>query len=268
MLRLEEKTNPRLIHAARVTLQAGLVLTFLLRPGLAGPLEDFYALEDQIVEAHEVYVDAMAAMAEKDGKKPADSGRSGTAHHAPDQRPDVLKKMDALAVATLGKPVGLTVAVGAFMWSWNMDLDLEHLVRRFEQLVTHYPNEPDLDDVLFTVGEAGTAVGKPDDWVSALNRLIKATKRKETRIGALFTAGQVRLRTGKLTEAKAAFAEVLKSGVESDFADPARGYIFEIEHLQVGMVAPEFVAATLDGKKVSLRSLRGKAVLLNFWATW
>ncbi len=256
------------MHVARVLLQAGLVLILLLRPGLAGPLEDFYALEDQIVEAHEAYLDAIAAMAEKEGKKPADSRSSGAARHAPDRRLGVLKRMDALALATSGEPVGLNVAVGAFMWSWNMDLDLDHLVRRFEQLVTHYPNEPELDDVLFTVGEAGTAVGKPDEWVNALNRLIKATKRKETRIGALFTAGQVRLGTGKLTEAKAAFAEVLKSGVESDFAEPARGYIFEIEHLQVGMVAPEFVATTLDGKKVSLRSLRGKAVLLNFWATW
>jgi thiol-disulfide isomerase/thioredoxin len=32
--------------------------------------------------------------------------------------------------------------------------------------------------------------------------------------------------------------------------------------------APDFVAVTLDGKKISLESLKGKLVLLNFWATW
>ncbi|HUN89878.1 MAG TPA: TlpA disulfide reductase family protein [Terriglobales bacterium] len=36
----------------------------------------------------------------------------------------------------------------------------------------------------------------------------------------------------------------------------------------LGSVAPDFTLATLDGKKVKLSDYRGKAVLLNFWATW
>lgn len=36
----------------------------------------------------------------------------------------------------------------------------------------------------------------------------------------------------------------------------------------IGAVAPDFTLATLDGKKVTLSDYRGKAVLLNFWATW
>jgi thiol-disulfide isomerase/thioredoxin len=35
-----------------------------------------------------------------------------------------------------------------------------------------------------------------------------------------------------------------------------------------GQVAPPFQLATLDGKKVSLADYKGKAVLVNFWATW
>lgn len=35
-----------------------------------------------------------------------------------------------------------------------------------------------------------------------------------------------------------------------------------------GNLAPEFTLQTLDGKKVSLSDYRGKAVLVNFWATW
>jgi thiol-disulfide isomerase/thioredoxin len=35
-----------------------------------------------------------------------------------------------------------------------------------------------------------------------------------------------------------------------------------------GTVAPDFTLKTLDGKDVSLSSMRGKAVMVNFWATW
>jgi thiol-disulfide isomerase/thioredoxin len=35
-----------------------------------------------------------------------------------------------------------------------------------------------------------------------------------------------------------------------------------------GKMAPNFELDTLDGKKIKLSDLRGKAVLVNFWATW
>jgi cytochrome c biogenesis protein CcmG, thiol:disulfide interchange protein DsbE len=36
----------------------------------------------------------------------------------------------------------------------------------------------------------------------------------------------------------------------------------------VGSKAPEFTLQTLDGETISLSDLEGKAVLINFWATW
>jgi len=37
---------------------------------------------------------------------------------------------------------------------------------------------------------------------------------------------------------------------------------------KVGKPAPAFTLTTYDGETVSLESLRGRVVLLNFWATW
>ena len=37
---------------------------------------------------------------------------------------------------------------------------------------------------------------------------------------------------------------------------------------QVGNPAPDFQLQDLDGQPVALSNLKGKAVLLNFWATW
>jgi peroxiredoxin len=35
-----------------------------------------------------------------------------------------------------------------------------------------------------------------------------------------------------------------------------------------GAIAPSFTAATLNGDPIALDSLRGRPVVLNFWATW
>ncbi len=37
---------------------------------------------------------------------------------------------------------------------------------------------------------------------------------------------------------------------------------------QVGFLAPDFTLETLEGDSITLSDLRGKAVLVNLWATW
>lgn len=38
--------------------------------------------------------------------------------------------------------------------------------------------------------------------------------------------------------------------------------------IRVGETAPDFTATTLDGRPIKLDDLKGKIVLLDFWATW
>jgi peroxiredoxin len=38
--------------------------------------------------------------------------------------------------------------------------------------------------------------------------------------------------------------------------------------LAVGQMAPPITLSTLDGKQIDLHDLRGKVVILTFWATW
>ena len=41
-----------------------------------------------------------------------------------------------------------------------------------------------------------------------------------------------------------------------------------LQPVDIGSVAPAYSAKTLDGRDISLASLRGKVVILNAWATW
>jgi peroxiredoxin len=59
---------------------------------------------------------------------------------------------------------------------------------------------------------------------------------------------------------------------EESFASEQRGVdlvdVTAEEGLTKGDVAPDFTLTTLDGKEVKLSDLKGKKVVLNFWATW
>jgi peroxiredoxin len=67
----------------------------------------------------------------------------------------------------------------------------------------------------------------------------------------------------------ALFAAILFMLASGKYLDRVRkhGPLKLVGNVQ-GAQAPDFALASLDGSKVKLSDYRGKAVLLNFWATW
>lgn len=64
----------------------------------------------------------------------------------------------------------------------------------------------------------------------------------------------------------------IKKQIEASEAinDSALGYEMELgeEGLERGQIAPDFTLKTLSGESYTLSDLKGKKVILNFWATW
>ena len=56
--------------------------------------------------------------------------------------------------------------------------------------------------------------------------------------------------------------------MEEMVAQVKRGNHVSERSALVGQIAPDFTLTDLNGNSVTLSGLKGKAVLINFWATW
>lgn len=64
------------------------------------------------------------------------------------------------------------------------------------------------------------------------------------------------------------FKAVATQYPDSPYAPQARDYVAEIEKLGPGRPAPDFEATAIGGEKIRLSALKGRIVLVDFWATW
>lgn len=238
---------------------AVFVLMFSVNRDGVNAKEAFAVLEGQMEETSYEHIDV---------QENAD-GHDEPLHPTLQKRNDLMNQMDALVVSSFGTSDGAHIAIQTLTWSWMLDIDLDHLYDRFERIVDHYPNVPSIVDLIEAVPEAYKHSRSKQDWLTILDRLSTSTKIENTKFVTLKAIGNIHLLSNDLAKAKQAFERLIKSSSpDSDFVEYARGAIFEIDHLQVGMEAPTFSTKTLDGKEFNLQSLRGKTVLLNFWASW
>ena len=68
--------------------------------------------------------------------------------------------------------------------------------------------------------------------------------------------------------AKKLFREIAKDYKGTPAAEKADGYVWELDHLQLGMVAPEIEGKDADEKTIKLTQYRGNVVVIDFWGFW
>ena len=111
-----------------------------------------------------------------------------------------------------------------------------------------------------------------------LRSLLKEATEHEVKGWAMFALGRA-LRgedsSGKtsVAEAEKLFEEVAANyddvkGYGKTLADSAKGELFEIRSLGIGMTAPDIEGEDVEGKKFKLSDYRGKVVVIDFWGDW
>ena len=103
--------------------------------------------------------------------------------------------------------------------------------------------------------------------ISKAEALTQSAVDPKIKARARFNSGDAYWRKGDTDQARVAFQTVVAQYPNTSDAEEAEGNLREIEFLNVGQLAPQFDRPTLNGDHLSLAGLKGKVVVLKFWAT-
>jgi hypothetical protein len=134
------------------------------------------------------------------------------------------------------------------------------------------PPEYGVRDLARSVGGSAALLGN-EKALALLQELFDKAVLPESKAQALNAQVTVHM-TGVARDA-ATPAEVLalygrlsKDFGETDTGKRAAGQLFRLEHLQLGMTAPDFATQDVEGVAFNLSDYRGKVVVLDFWGFW
>jgi peroxiredoxin len=114
----------------------------------------------------------------------------------------------------------------------------------------------------------GVARHKDEPYVRAHEELTKALASASNFPDAVFADGRALAYLKQDEAARAQFERFVKMRAEDDL-DRQRALRFISQpELARARMAPPFAITTTDGHRVSLDDLKGKVVLMDFWATW
>lgn len=107
-----------------------------------------------------------------------------------------------------------------------------------------------------------------DRLVQHAQALLKEDAEPSLEAHARYALGTAYRQRGDVEAGRRALTKLLISDSEGQWAALARGDLYEMEHLILGEPVPAFHATDLDGNPVSSDGLRGRVVLLDFWASY
>jgi hypothetical protein len=149
---------------------------------------------------------------------------------------------------------------GSFLWP-------------MDQMKAGHSADPRIADVMSTLPHTVWLVGRAP-VVSLCEKVLSVNTDGEARAGATYAMAVALFDEWGSAEdrdaerAKGLFRKLVAEHAESPFARTAEGYLFEIEHLAVGMKAPEIAGTNPAGDELRLSQFKGQVVVLDFWGFW
>jgi hypothetical protein len=262
------------------------MLALLSAPALAGALApngvlpctvqdhaaEFEALEKSQEEAEAAWYEVYKA-APADGRRALMDKRSAL-------YVDYAGRFAALAAKAKGTEVGAKsdVRVVALGLNTGDEAVKAQVKAAADELLELYIGSEALAEFAGMLGRAASQLGE-EYCLDALHRLLEKSPHAKVQAPALFALAQKAMGEADDDPAKVAEARKLFEKIAAKYADvPYRGTktygsaatatLFELDHLQIGMIAPDFETSDENGAKFKLSDYRGKVVVLDFWGLW
>lgn len=150
------------------------------------------------------------------------------------------------------------------MWM-NVDNGSRHIDAALAQM------DGDIDPLNFlahTVVKAYEWDDREDEVPALTARLLAKLDSDESRSTLLYALARDMMDAGDYEKARDLCQQVIAMNASDHYVQHAKSAIHEMDNLNVGQPAPTFETTDINGNPISLAGLRGKVVLLDFWATW
>ena len=247
-----------LLAGAAVAQEKGTV------PATAGaartPTERLTALIERFNKQHDDTLDAYAK-AESESEKDAIWAK----------RPGKEYVLEFRALAEEAR--GTDTAAQAWMWVLKLGDDPKQSWEVIELLLSEHMQSLALSDLPDKLRYASYGEAKV---VEALRSMVAESPHERVRAGALFTLGALLLESSR-PESKGEGRDCMEAVVaeygshafgNTTYKAAAEGFLFELDHLQIGMAAPDFESIDENGVNWKLSDYKGKVIVVDFWGNW
>ncbi|HEY3129072.1 MAG TPA: redoxin domain-containing protein [Acidobacteriota bacterium] len=138
-------------------------------------------------------------------------------------------------------------------------------VADYLRMAARLPNSPTVPAIVEASVPIYLQLYGVESTTEQLKKIADTSKVRENQAAAAVTLAYLEPDNSKRIKALERFLESYGS---TKPANEARRALEEIKLIGIGAPAPAFEFTDLEGKKIALSDLRGKWVLLDFWATW
>jgi len=141
-----------------------------------------------------------------------------------------------------------------------------------DQLAHDHIQHAQMGRIVFSIALKARRSGFSRDQALAFqSQVASKTKDPKIKADALFWRAYVITGTESSDTEKKQSLQDLAVAVElgdKRTKQRAKGLLFELQNLQIGMVAPDITGKDLDGVEFKLSDYRGKVIMLDFWGDW
>lgn len=106
------------------------------------------------------------------------------------------------------------------------------------------------------------------EYDACFAKMLALASPKEAKIYLLYDQIKHWVDSSEDAKVRSACEQLLALKPDEHIVQDVNGYLQQLDNLGVGMPAPLFSGDDLNGNPIDLAALRGRVVLLDFWATW